>query len=203
MTRHLRTVSPITFGMAILSLSFGVILFGRGSGQVKAATDDQINEEILNIAVLVKNGTAGAAKIQAKVLASRIDDLDDVMDVLKPRKKGGLGVGMPGDVVPDGIEHMLITLGRQAPGAAVLAKHADALEEMAYIVAAVSEVAMAKPPVKFNAKQTKKDWVAWSQDVRDGSVEFAKAAKAKRPQDVQNAANKINAACNNCHSVFR
>ena len=37
----------------------------------------------------------------------------------------------------------------------------------------------------------------------DAAVELAKAAKAKEPKGVKDAAGKLNTSCNNCHGVFR
>jgi cytochrome c556 len=35
------------------------------------------------------------------------------------------------------------------------------------------------------------------------AVELANAAKAKKQNEVKNAASKLNSTCNNCHGVFR
>jgi cytochrome c556 len=39
--------------------------------------------------------------------------------------------------------------------------------------------------------------------MEEGALELAKAAQAKGAQDVKTAAAKVNAACNNCHAVYR
>jgi hypothetical protein len=191
-------------GVGLLAASMGIFLLGRGTARVHAAADKAVTDAILKIADAIKKGDSDEAKKLAGALAKKIDDFDDVMAVLKPRKKNGVGVGKtPGAIVPDAIELMLNNLGRDGPDAKLLAK-ADALEELAYVTAAVGEVAYARGPIgKLTAKQTKKDWLAWSQEVRSGAADLAKAAKAKGAQDIKSAAAKINTACNSCHSAFR
>ena len=48
-----------------------------------------------------------------------------------------------------------------------------------------------------------KDWKKWSQDIREHSLEFAKAVKSKDTKAVQTAALKAVGTCNACHSKFR
>ena len=120
------------------------------------------------------------------------------------RTKKGLGVGKtPGKIVPDGIELKLTALGRDALAPASLVAEAEALEEMAYVIAAVADVAGAKPPAKFEGKQTKKDWITWTQDTRVGADEFAKAVKGKEAQEIKAAAKKLNTVCSTCHEMFK
>jgi len=192
-------------GVTLMAGSLGIFLISQGTGNVRAAAQNKtVTDAIMKIADEFKKGNTAGAKTQAEAFAKTIEDLDEVMDLLKPRKKNGVGVGkVPGAIVPDGIEQMLITLGRDAPGAGTMAKQAEALEEMSYVISAIAEVAIAKPPTKFAAKQNKKDWMTWSTEVRSSALEFAKAAKAKGAQDVHSAAKKMNNACNSCHTVFR
>src|SRR5437588_695479 len=72
-----------------------------------------------------------------------------------------------------------------------------------YIVAAVAEVSKNKAPKADMGKKTKKDWMTWSNDMQEAAFKLADAAKAKGAQDVKTTSSKVNAACNNCHSVFR
>lgn len=186
-------------GTALLGMALGTYLLS----QAQAGEGKEINDAVAKIAAAIKKGDAAAAKADAEKLAKKIEAIEDVMNALKPRKKGGIGVGKPGDVVPDGIELKLITLGRDAPSPAVLAKEAAHLEEMAYVLAAVADVTAAKAPTADKGKKTKKDWNTWSVEMREASIALAKASNAKGAQDVKAAAAKVNAACNSCHSVFR
>jgi len=130
--------------------------------------------------------------------------LEDIMHAFKPRKKDGLGVGgSPGAVTPDGIEAMIIKLKRDVPAKAEVEKNAEALENMGYQIAALGEITLAKGGGTYNAKKTKKDWDTWSKDQVEAGVNLAKAAKAKGAQEIKTAADKVNASCNACHTVFR
>jgi hypothetical protein len=195
----MRTNVCLSVGITLLSLSLGIYLVG----QAWAGENKEVTDAVLKIAASIKKGDSAGAKTQAAALAKKIEALEEVMDALKPRKKGGVGVGKVGQVTPDGIELKLITLGRDAPTPAVLGKEAEALEEMAYVIAAVAEVTHVMAPAADKGKKTKKDWLAWTADMREGANKLAEAAKAKGAQDVKGAASKINAACNSCHSVFR
>ncbi|MCI0353050.1 MAG: cytochrome c [Acidobacteriales bacterium] len=189
------------WGLAIaLAGLAGLVLF---QGLVVAGDEKAVQEAVRKIAEAIKNGDKEGAVKQATALSKKVDTLEEVMDVLKPRSKGGLGVGKPGQVTPDGIWLKVIGLGRDGITVVTLKKEADALEEMSYIIAAVSEVAKIRAPAKDKGKQTKKEWLSLTEDMRSGSLKLAAAAKSKSAQEIKTAANKLNASCNTCHSTFR
>jgi hypothetical protein len=179
------------------SFVLGCLFIVAGTG---AAGDDK--HAILKIAAAIEKGDADGAAKQAKALA-KTAELEEVMHLFKPRKKQGLGVGTkPGALTPDGIEQMLITLGRDAPTQAMVAKGAKDLERMGYITAAVAEFSIAKPSEKATGAK-KSDWTKMAKEMREMSIGFAEAAKSKSPASVKAAAEKLNGACNSCHTVFR
>jgi hypothetical protein len=187
----------VLLGAVLLALASGVYLSSRALAQGK-------NNDVLKIAALIKKGDKEGAKAAAESLAKKVEEMEELMEVFKPRKKGGIGVGdKPGAITPDGIEQKLLALGRDAPSPTALGKEAAALEEMAYAIAAVAEVTKAKAPKQNMGKKTVKDWNTWSDDMREAAVKLAEASKAKGAQDVKTAASKLNASCTNCHSVFR
>src|SRR5437870_3761873 len=105
MSKQIGARVSTVIGMALLAGSLGVFLTDRGTGPVHAAQNKGVTDDILKIADSIKKGLPGAAKAQAAALANKVVGVDDVMDVFKPRKKNGLGVGKkPGAIVPDGIE---------------------------------------------------------------------------------------------------
>jgi hypothetical protein len=184
---------------AVVVLGLLCVLASPGS----AGGENALAGKILKMADLIEKGDAAGAKTQAKALA-KDTELDDVMNLFKPRKKKGIGVGdKPGVANPDGIEQKLIALGRDAPSGTTLTKEAKALQKMGYVMAAVAEFATAKAPEKDMGKKKVKDWTMWATEMREGSVAFADAAKSNSPAEVHKAAVKLNGACNNCHSVFR
>lgn len=186
----------VLLGIGILAATLAVYLTDRAV----AGGDKALHGSIKKLAATIKKGDD--VKSDAESLAKK-EEVEEIMEVFKPRKKGGIGVGAPGAVTPDGIELKLINLGRDAPSPAALGKEAAALEEMAYIVAAVAKVTHAKAPTSNQGKKTVKDWKQWSSDMHDASIKLAEAAKSKSASDVKTAASKVNAACNSCHSVFR
>ena len=174
------------------------------SGTISAGDNKAIREGTDKVAAALQKGDKDGAKKQADTLAKKVDDFGEVMDLFKPRKKGGYGVGeMPGAITPDGIEQMLLKIGRDAPAAGTLAKNAAAFEQMGYRIAAIGLVAHAKAPTANQGKKTVKDWNSWSDDTVTGGLALAAAAKAKGAQDVKTAASKLNNACNSCHTIFR
>ena len=110
----------------------------------------------------------------------------------------------PNVVKPDGIEAFIINLEKRAPPKAALDKQGADLERMAYISAAIAEIAIYKCPVE--KKQKDKDpvkWKQWSEEMRDASLELADAFKAKDAAAIKKAGKKLNDSCTNCHGVFR
>jgi len=189
-------------GLGLLSLGLVFILAGQGTGG-----EEKMKKSVLKIAAAIEKGDKAGATAAAKALANSLkdfDEIEDVMAVFKLREKHGIGVGTkPNAIVPDGIELKLLAIGRDAPGQATANKEAEALEKMAYVIAAVAEVAIAKPPAKDDGKKKKKDFIKWAKDMREAAPGLAVAAKSKSPAEIQKAAAKINSACTNCHSVFK
>jgi hypothetical protein len=195
-------------GLGLLSLGLLFAFAGSGNG----GDDDKVKIEkarksVLKIAAALEKKDNTAAAAEAKALAKSLKDFDEienVMAVFKLREKNGLGVGSKRDgIVPDGIELKLLGIARDAPGQNAANKEAEALEKMAYVIAAVAEVALAKPPDRDEGKKKKKDFIRWAKDMRDAAPGLAVAAKSKSPAEIQKAAAKINSACTNCHSVFK
>jgi len=100
--------------------------------------------------------------------------------------------------MPDGIEAKLQALGKRPLSAADLGKQAKAVEEAAYVIAAIGEVAQVKAPDKDKDK-----WKGWAEDMIKASHDLAKAAKAKDAAGIKSAATKVDGACTACHEKFR
>jgi hypothetical protein len=170
----------------------------------QAGGDEKYKNAVLKITDAVKKNDSSTATKLAESTAKDIEYLEDVMHFLKPRARGGFGVGdKSGEIFPDGIELKLIAMSRDAPSAAKLSKEAPAIEEMAYRVAAIGQVALASAPKSDAGAKKKADWIRWSNDMIAESHGLAKAAKSSSPAEVKTAAEKLNASCNNCHAVFR
>jgi len=130
---------------------------------------------------------------QAKKLAEEVaknHDLEDVMHLFKPRKDKGLGIGAKaGAVKPDGIELKVIALAMNEPPKKELEESSADLARAAYVAAAIAEVALVQTEEKAKGKSPK-DWKNWAEGMRQGAIELADAAKAKKPADVKKAAEK-------------
>src|SRR5438132_447799 len=174
-------------GTAVLSLAIGILAATSGG-----AADDKA--DLRSTSQKIADAIAQKDSDQAKKLAENVaknNDLEDVMHLMSKRDPGGkakvFGVGKkPGAVQPDGIEAKVQNMGKLKPQKQIDQESAD-LVEMAYRIAAVAEVAHAKPPEKEDAKKKKKDWMEWSGDMRKAALELAAAAKAKKPADVKTA----------------
>jgi hypothetical protein len=185
---------------AVLAAVAGLVYV---SGTSQAGEGKELQASIKQIADAIKGGDAAKAKSLAAATAKKIGDYDDLMQMFRPRNKGGLGFGSKAGTNPakDGIEVRLRDLGRDVP--AGFAKEADNGVDAGYWIAAVAEIAIAKGWPKESAKKTKKEWTRWSEDMRDAGIAFAKASGAKGAQEVKTAATKTNNACNGCHSIFK
>ena len=189
-------------GLGLLALGLVITLAGRSTGG-----EEKYKKSVLKIAAAIEKGNSAAAQAEAKALAKSLkdfDEIEDVMSVFKLREKNGIGVGTkPNAIIPDGIELKLLAIGRDAPGQATVNKEAEALEKMSYVIAAVAEVAIARPPDKDDGKKKKKDFIRWAKQMREAAPGLAAAAKSKSPAEIQKAAAKINSTCATCHSVFK
>jgi hypothetical protein len=200
MKTYLRTMVA---GAAVLAL--GLVLLAA-SGRTQADDAANIRDAVQKAANSLANGDNAAAEKIATDLAKAVEQLEDVMNLMSkrtPSGKGGLGVGKPGEFMPDGIEAQIQNLSKKPLPPGRLDKESDALIEMAYRVEAISEVAKAKAPEKDQGAKKKKDYLEWAGDMKKSAQELAEAAKTKDAKKVKSAAASLNNACNNCHGVFR
>jgi hypothetical protein len=173
---------------------------------VHAADEDkELRDNVLKLAAMMGTNNAGANDQAARAIADKVDDIEPVMDLMKPRKDGGIGVGAkPGAITPDGIEKKIIDMDKKPLSQAQVNQQGDALQKMADQVAAISVVAQYKCPVKKKeGDKDPKDWDQWAKDMHKFALELSGAAKAKNAAGVKKAVSQLNEACNNCHSVFK
>jgi len=182
-----------------------LLLSGRGNAGDDAA---KYRKDVQAIADALKQGKMDAATDLAKKLAvkEKDDGVGNVMALMKPRggKDNGFGVGKnPGDINPDGIELKLNALGRDLISPAKMKKESEALEEMALRMHAIAQFADALPPAKDKGKLTKKKWLEFSKGMLDSVVDLEKAIQTGSPNELKKAVTKVNANCNQCHSIFK
>jgi hypothetical protein len=192
--------------MLVASIMFAALAaFFSGHGQ--AANEEEIanaQKVVLAIADDIANGKTDAlkTKVDAYVKANINDykDLNAPMKTMGLRDNGGVGFGAKGRFTPDGIEAQLIALDlKPPPGPALLGRAAE-LKKSANIIAAVSEMALKKPPKK---EAEKKDWLQWAQDMKEGADALSNAIAKNNADAVQAAVKKLNTACADCHNKFK
>jgi hypothetical protein len=117
-----------------------------------------------------------------------VEELGDAMLVFEKTDKGG-----------EGIERDLLILGMQKKPFTP-AQMSDKLLIMADKAALIADVARAFDDL---AKNQKKDWLKWTDEMRQGAIDLAGAVKAKNNKGIKTAINKLNSACFDCHGKFR
>jgi cytochrome c556 len=192
--------------VAFLGVAVLPVFAGSGAGQNKKGENKKVNkaaqEAVLRMADAVQRKDFDAVKREADAVAKSIDGLNDVMNLLRLRSRGGLGLGdKPGAVSPDGMEAKLVNMAKRPFGQPQLAKEAKELVRMAYVNAAIAQVSEARTSVDGTADP--KAWQKWSADMRQASLELADAAQAVDAGRVKAAAKKLNSSCTECHDKFR
>ena len=206
----MRSVSRLlscTALITMLSASLFMTLASAGSPQDKKPdkgkkSNKAARDAVLGMAGLVERKDYAALKQRAGAVAKSIDGLDDVMNLLKARARGGLGLGdTPGAVTPDGMEAKVVNLSKRPLAQAQLAKESKELIRLAYVNAAIAQVSEARTDA--DGSKDPKAWQKWSVDMRQASLELADAAQAMDPARVKAAAKKLNTSCTECHDKFR
>jgi hypothetical protein len=205
MTRSVRWLAVGSIASALAVWSLALVATGT------AADDDkEVKDTILKIADAEGKKDTDAAQKQAQALAGKVDEIAPVMDLMKPRADGGLGVGASaGKITPDGIEKKLLAMAKDAAAMKPLAggqlkEQAEALARMAEEIAAIADVAKLKCPVK--KKEGDKDpkaWAKWCDDMHQTALEFAEVARAKDAAKLKGMTLKLNGTCTECHAAFR
>jgi hypothetical protein len=131
-------------------------------------------------------------------------DLDEVELLMKPRRRGGLGIGPPSpNSNRDGIELKVMALSRKAPAPTELDADAAELARAAAVMGSMADLLDAYAPDKKVGNKDPKDWKVQTDEMRAGAADLEAAAKAKDPKRVHTAAVRLFKSCSGCHEVFR
>jgi hypothetical protein len=184
---------------AIALLGVGVWMAGVASGR----PDEKEAKESIEKLIKAMKADPAAAKKLAEEVAKKVD-LEDVMNLLKPKAKGGLGFNPKEDPKKDGIELKLLAIAKTPPSKMDLQNQAAEFGRLIDVSSAVIEVAsnVAPPKAKTQGKGPK-DWKQNTEDAKKGLKELGDAVKSAEPAKVKTAANNLNNSCNNCHTDFR
>jgi hypothetical protein len=178
----------------------GAVVLGMGllATSGSAADDEKLARDVVTkMAELLEQGKAPQAQKMAEKLKDV--DLEDIMNLMLPRKptgKGGIGIGpKPGAITPDGIERKVQDLKKNAPAAGELAD----LEKAGYIMKAIAMASKDKIPKGKNPK----NWPKFNENYEKMAQEFIEAAKKKDPAQVKKVAEKLDGACVTCHNDYK
>jgi hypothetical protein len=138
-----------------------------------------------------------------------LEETADFMNHYKTKAKGGEGIHADLQVnirlkgTQNGIEEKIRALAMKKLMEATLAKAANELGTLGYRLAVEGQLIHEYAPAKKVGSKDPKEWRELSLNMRDASVELAEAAKKKDAEGVFRAGNRLNSACNQCHSTFR
>jgi hypothetical protein len=132
-----------------------------------------------------------------------LEGFGDVMSPLGLRMHGGHGVEpKPGSRIQDGIEVKLRVLAGKRLSKGELERQARELALMGVKTAVIADLARLHVPRDGRGKP-RGDFVTWLQEVRDGSLELAEAARRRQAEALSRAALRVQHSCDNCHHSFR
>ena len=206
-----RAVSDLQAEAAILA----------GYTQSTEAGDAALRGRALNVAALISANKAGEAKKLAADFANaegktkpgtvdwrkHLEDLNTVMNLLRPKAKGGEGLPAELQYNPklkgqNGVEDLVTALAGKKLTDANVGKVAKELPLVAYRVAVIGAIThdYGPPPAsKGDAKQ----WQKLSETMRSSAVALAEAAQKKDGTGIHDAAKRLESSCIECHRVFR
>src|SRR5262249_10579659 len=150
---------PRLFALAATLLLAAVVLTGRYLPEVWAQAAGGANKDVLDLAKDLQEGKDGAAKVAD---IRKKYELEDVMHVFKPSTKGGIGYDGGPRGATDGIELKVINLSKTALSADELARQKLPLAKLAYINAAIADVATKYAPDKPKGGKGAKEWNAYA-----------------------------------------
>lgn len=178
-----------------------LITKGRNPDDVIPAAVNRMADEI---------GGGHRPKLWAAAMAKKYpDDFLKIKWVFKPReinRKGGLGVGKPGQYRPDGIEIFMIVQANprtKALSEEELKGMAPDLIRIADITLAMAEITAEYAPLNGIGMMTPAEWHAANDNMKNGAQQLNDAVKAGNSAAVKKAFATLYNSCNRCHVVFR
>ena len=189
-----RMARVLAFGSALL---VGIALTADNSAWAFQKEHEKVHKEIV---ALAKELAAGG-DISDKVAAFKKKgvELEAIMHSYKPGNKGGIGFGKD---AKGGLEAKVIDMEKRISAGQLKSMKEDLLK-LAYINAAIAEIATHYPPDKPKGGKGAKEWKQYSADQKKASMDLAAAIKAGSVEKVKAAAKLINGACSDCHRDFR
>jgi cytochrome c556 len=186
---------------------FTAALLGLALWSMTALSADDDEKKAAREAVMKLTETmirGGNVQGQIAEITKKFDELEPLMYVYKPRKKGGVGMGKNGE---DDIELTLGKIGNPRGKAKLtpqkVTQMKDDLIMTGNLSKAIAEIAGHDKYTQQYGKKDPKKWKGYIKQMKEGSDELIKAAKGGNVKSVTDAANNLSKSCTDCHSEFR
>ena len=192
MRRHawlLPAVGALVVGVSVLAVARGDKDDEAANLKAAAAAAPEVNK-LADMA-----GDPAALKKESAAISAKFELLP-IMWAFKPKSKSGI---MPGQ----GIELNLLKLGKKPLPAGELATRAPELKRMAEVTRGIAEVTPAYASKFTKTAKEAAQWKGFAADMQKESDGLLAAIKSKNPKSIKDAANHVNATCNDCHEKFR
>jgi|SRR5579875_521063 hypothetical protein len=188
--------AAITFTAALLGLGFwSLTALSADDDEKKAA-----QEAVLKLVEAMNKG--GDVKGQIAAITQKFDELEPIMWVYKPKKKGGIGMG------PNGVDDIELTIGKMGGPKYKMTpkKIADLKDDLIRAGELSKAIAAIAEQDKYAQNYAKKDlakWKNYTKDMKKGADELIQAVKSENADKIKKAATNLSKSCTDCHSDFR
>ena len=164
-----------------------------------------VQKDLDELVELLRAKKVNQAKVKAQVAAMQKNhELEDIMNVYKPTHRMGIGYDPANRRPGDGIEKRLSDLGtrRELTKPELLAEK-GLLLRVAYYNLAIYEATKAFAPTKAKGPRNPIAWNKHNDEMKAGTEKVIAAIEANDPKALKKALGRVNASCNECHSIFR
>lgn len=195
------TAAGLVLGLALGGVTAGLV---RGDDDddakaLKKAMEAASKEVMKN---LNKPGTPGFDTAAAKLATQH--KIEPTMNLMKLKKKGGIGIGGLQSLHKDSIDLLIIDYATgKPPTKAEVDKYADDLVKVARVTAVIAEMTPYWGPTKPQGMKTPAKWKELTSEMKKGSADLIAAATAKDEKAIVAAARSLKNSCAECHRIFR
>jgi hypothetical protein len=147
--------------------------------------------------------------LSAEAVLGVYGDLAELMNLLKPKGKGGEGLApalqsnarLKGAL--NGVEEKIRALAKKSLTSDRIGVESEELALLGYKLAVLGELTTVFTQDARKGKGTVADWNRLCLEMRDESLALAAAAARKDAQATFKAATRLNTTCSECHTMFR
>jgi hypothetical protein len=196
--------------LGLVALTFGSIALSRADEDDEEARQREAVKAARTAVLLIVAGKAeDPTKPPGDVpLLAKKHGVDATMKVFGKSRRGGIGIGAGFAAARgrgwDSIEMLVRDYAISAPARAEVVTFNNDLLQLGRITLAVSSMMPHYVPTKDGGKgKTADQWLKQSEQMRQGTLDFMAAVRAKDHVAVGAAAKRLNEACAMCHKIFR